>query len=198
MDARAHHGAVDLEEKVNMRRCLRAALYCGGSTPCIWEPEFSGYTPQSYQAPFDERMVEVATADPSQVAPDAPGYYPPNMIKRMLKPPLDANNYQEMGGLKCYPGIPTSLICYGRRDPVTNEDILLQVDVPPYGPGTRSPLIQARYFTPVYGGLTIAWRANAKNLSQWREIDAQVWKFIASWNVANSVDIKGARLGDSE
>jgi hypothetical protein len=155
-------------------------------------PNFSGYTPQNYKNEFDENrvdVVEVAAADLSQAVPDAPGYYPPNMIKRMLVPPLNESHYQEMDGLKCYPGIPTRLICYGPRDPVSNEDILLQVDVPPYGPATRFPLIQAHYFTPLYGGLTVAWRTNAKNLSQWREIDMQIWKFIASWNVAKSADI---------
>jgi HlyD family secretion protein len=159
-------------------------------------PNFSGYTPQNYKNDFDENkvdVVEVAAADPSQAVPDSPGYYPPNMIKRMLVPPLNESDYQEMYGLKCYPGILTRLICYGRRDPVSNENILLQVDVPPYGPATRFPLIQAHYFTPLYGGLTVAWRTNAKNLSQWREIDMQIWKFIASWNVANSADINVSR-----
>jgi len=43
--------------------------------------------------------------------------------------------------------------------------------------------MQARYFTPMYGGLRIVWRTNAKNLPNWQVIDAAIWRFIKEWNL---------------
>jgi hypothetical protein len=30
----------------------------------------------------------------------------------------------------------------------------------------------------------IAWRTHVRNLPRWHDIDAQIWKFIDTWNVA--------------
>jgi hypothetical protein len=43
----------------------------------------------------------------------------------------------------------------------------------------------ARYFSKRYDGVEVSWRTNTKNLPHWREIDDQVWKFLADWNVAD-------------
>jgi hypothetical protein len=156
-------------------------------------PGFSGYTPQNYQIEFDERrvdVIEVQPADPAQMAPDAPGEYPPNMLKRVLGSILDPNDYQDLYGLRCYryfPGFHTDqTVCYGKRDPTNGEDIMLDVTVPPYQISTRFPNMQARYFSQRFGGLRIVWRTHASNLSRWHDIDAQIWQFIAAWNVADS------------
>ena len=161
-------------------------------------PDFSGYTPQNYKKEFDEHrvnVIEIQPADPAQAAPDAPGEYPPNMLKRMLGSVLDPNNYQDLYDLRCYrhfPGFHTDKItCYGRRDATHAEDIMLDVTVPPYQPSTRFPIMQARYFSQRYGGLRVVWRTHASNLSRWHDIDAQVWKFIDSWNVANTKNADG-------
>jgi hypothetical protein len=44
--------------------------------------------------------------------------------------------------------------------------------------------MRADYFSKSYGQVAIAWWTNANNLSHWRDIDTQVWKFMAAWNVA--------------
>jgi hypothetical protein len=152
-------------------------------------PDFTGYTLQNYQNDSDENKVEVVylhAGDPHEADPDAPGEYPPNMLKRSLRDLLDANDYSDKYGLRCYQGRVQSdrLTCYGRRDPQSGEDIMLTTFTAPYPEGVTFPQVQARYFSKQYGGVRIAWRTHVRNLPRWQEIDAQIWKFVASWNVA--------------
>ena len=74
--------------------------------------------------------------------------------------------------------------CYGRRDSDIEEYILLSVTVPPYKFSTQFPLMTTEYFSPKYGGLGVAWRTHMDNFPRWREIDAQIWKYIDDWNIA--------------
>jgi hypothetical protein len=152
-------------------------------------PDFSGYTLQNYQNDFDGNKIEVVylhAGDPHEAEPDAPGEYPPNMLKRALAGLLDANDYQDLYGLRCYKWRVQvdRLTCYGRRDPQSAEDIMLTALVAPYPEGVTFPEMQARYFSQRYGGVRIAWRTHVRNLPRWHEIDAQIWKFVAAWNVA--------------
>lgn len=148
-------------------------------------PNFSGYTLQNYRNESDPGKVEVAylhAGNPHEADPDAPGEYPPNMLKRALAESLNAGNYKDQYGLRCYQArVPSArLTCYGPRE--GGEDIMLTTLQPPYAPGDF-PQLQARYFSGRYGGVRIAWRTSVQNLPRWREIDAQIWKFIAAWRV---------------
>src|SRR5215472_15509397 len=61
-------------------------------------PDFSGYTLQNYRNDFDENKVEVIylhAGDPHEADPDAPGEYPPNMLKRLLRDNLMPNGYKD-------------------------------------------------------------------------------------------------------
>ena len=152
-------------------------------------PDFSGYTLQNYRNDFDENRVEVVylhAGDPHEADPDAPGEYPPNMLKRSLKDLLNPNDYKDMYGLRCYRGrvLTDRLTCYGRRDQAAGEDILLYVPVAPFPPQMTFPTIKANYFSRLHGGVRIAWRTHVNNLPRWHDIDAQIWKFIDAWNVA--------------
>ena len=152
-------------------------------------PDFTGYTLQNYRNDFDEHKVEVVylhAGDPHEADPDAPGEYPPNMLKRSLRDLLDPHDYKDMYGLRCYKGrVQTDrLTCYGRRDQSSGEDIMLTTLVPPYPEGVTFPQMQARYFSKRYGGVRIFWRAHVSSLPRWREIDAQIWKLVDQWNVA--------------
>jgi hypothetical protein len=157
-------------------------------------PDFSGYTPKNYMNAFDDDRVDVIDiepADSAQMQPGAPGYYPPNMIKRALGSYLSSDNSQDLYGLRCYAQRgsgtkPRELTCYGRRDDQTREDIMLDAYVPPFDAGTVYPLIQAVYYSNRYGGLKVVWRTNVRNFSRWREIDAQIWRFIAEWSAAGN------------
>ncbi len=159
-------------------------------------PECSGYTPQNYLSTFDSEKVEVVElgpADPKQTEPDAPGSYPPNMLKRALHAYLHKNQYQDQYGLRCYRGdAPKGLertTCYGRRDYTAKEDIMLYATVAPAGPANRFPTMQAEYFTRRYGGLRIVWRTHARNLPRWHDIDAQIWKFVDAWKISDPSDV---------
>jgi hypothetical protein len=152
-------------------------------------PGFSGYTLANYRNDSDPNKVEVAylhAGDPHEADPGAPGEYPPNMLERSLRDLLDPHDYQDMYGLRCYRGRVQSgrLTCYGRRDEKGGEDIMLTMPVAPYPEGVTFPELQARYFSRGYGGVRIAWRTHVSNLPRWHEIDAQIWKFVAEWNVA--------------
>ena len=154
-------------------------------------PDFSGYTLQNYRKEFDQNKVEVIylhAGDPHEADPGAPGEYPPNMLARALKDQLDPHDYKDMHGLRCYRGrvLTGRLSCYGARDAAVHEDILLYVPVSTQPATDSAPMIKANYFSRRYGGVRIAWRTAAQNLPQWREIDAQIWTFIAAWNQAQA------------
>jgi hypothetical protein len=152
-------------------------------------PDFSGYTLQNYTNDSDPNKVEVAylhAGNPHEADADAPGEYPPNMLKRALAQWLNSSNYKDQYGLRCYQGrVPSArLTCYGPRN--GGEDIMLTTLQPPYAPGDF-PQLQARYFSQRYGGVRIAWRTSAQNLPRWHEIDTQIWKFIDAWTVPGPV-----------
>jgi hypothetical protein len=161
-------------------------------------PGFTGYTQQNYLNNFDDTKVEVIrieAADPAQMEPGAPGFYPPNMLKRELNSELRADDYRDQYGLRCYRNhLPRNveflarITCYGQRDETSKEDIMLYADMGT-SPVLRFPQMQAGYFTSRYGGLHIVWRSNAKNLARWHEIDSQIWKFIDAWKVSDSSSV---------
>jgi hypothetical protein len=151
-------------------------------------PGFSGYTLQNYRNDLDENKVEVIylhAADSHEAEPGAPGEYPPNMLKRMLQDQLNPHDYKDTYGLRCYRGrvLTDRLTCYGVRDATAREDILLFVPLPEAS-HSAFPTLKANYFSARYGGVRIAWRTHVRNLPSWHDIDAQIWKFIDAWNVA--------------
>jgi hypothetical protein len=151
-------------------------------------PDFSGYTLQNYRNDSDPNKVEVVyvhAGNPHEADPDAPGEYPPNMLKRSLQQILDPNRYQDQYGLRCYQGrvVTSRITCYGPRD-AAGEDIMLTTLVPPYAADVTFPEMQARYFSKRYGGVRVSWRTHVRNLPRWREIDTRIWKFIDAWNIA--------------
>jgi hypothetical protein len=156
-------------------------------------PDFGGYTPDNYLKDFDENRVEIVYIMPapmSYMEPGAPGSYPPNVFPRTSTGPFrsfDPDNYEEKFGLRCYENLDPTIetqYCYGRRDSDLEEYLLLDVAFPPYRSWVRFPNMQTKYFSPKYGGLEIVWRTHMNNFPRWREIDAQIWKYIAAWNIA--------------
>ena len=152
-------------------------------------PGFTGYTLQNYRNEEDDSKVEVVylhAGDPQEAEPDAAGEYPPNMLKRALKESLDPQHAASRYGLTCYPGRTAAnrLSCFGRRADSAAEDIMVTVPEPPYPEGLAFPQLQARYFSKRYGGVRIAWRTHVRNFARWREIDAQIWRFIDTWRDA--------------
>ncbi len=162
-------------------------------------PDFTGYTLQNYRNDLDENKVEVIylhAGDPHEADPGAAGEYPPNMLKRALQDFLDPHDYKDMYGLRCYKSrvLGDRLTCYGRRDAAGREDILLYVPVTPEASPNPFPTMKANYFSRRYDGVRIAWRTHVRNLPRWHDIDAQIWKFIDTWNVAQQpADAAGPR-----
>lgn len=157
-------------------------------------PDFSGYTPHNFMNEFDDDRVDVVyiePADPAQMQPGAPGYYPPNMLARALAAYLSADHFVDLYGLRCYAELgaldrPRRRTCYGRRDEHIQEDIMLDAYFPPFDAATVHPLIQAQYFTKQFGGLVIVWRTSVKNFPRWHEIDAKIWQYLAEWHATGN------------
>jgi hypothetical protein len=162
-------------------------------------PDFSGYTLQNYRNDLDENKVEVIylhAGDSHEAEPDAPGEYPPNMLKRSLQEHLNPKDYRDMYGLRCYTSrvLTDRLTCYGRRDAAAGEDILLYVPLTTSATAQNAfPTLKANYFSRKYDGVRIAWRTHVRNLPRWHEIDAQIWRFIDAWNVAGAPRAPPAR-----
>jgi len=155
-------------------------------------PDFTGYTPENYTekfAPNRVDVIELQPADPRQIVRGAPGEYPPNMLARALKSLLDPSTAISMYGLTCYkfsrdsPETHNMVSCWGRDKQAGGNYVMFDVPLRPFRSWMKFPTMQARYFTPMYGGLRIVWRTNAKNLPNWQVIDAAIWRFIKEWNL---------------
>lgn len=158
-------------------------------------PDFGGYTPENYLKDFDENRVEVVNISPAPMdymEPGAPGSYPPNQFGRISKGQFrafDPEKYEEKFGLRCYAqkeGDGDRQICYGKRDSDLDEYLILDIMIPPYEKHHVFPMMTTKYFSPRHGGIEIAWRSHMNNFPRWREIDAQIWKYIDAWNIAPS------------
>jgi len=150
-------------------------------------PDFGGYTPERRKSRVDENKVTVwyVTAHNTHGAPpDSVGLYPPNQIKNVLKYLVDqSGGHKDIDGLECYPGrAMNQAFCYGERD--ATQHLVIEIAVPPYPGWVVYPQMRTDYFSPRYDGLEISWSAHVRNLARWRDIDAQIWKFLSAWNVA--------------
>jgi hypothetical protein len=166
--------------------------YARGAGFTMHMPDFSGYTPDNYLIEFNKKVVDVvwlSAESMDQIKPGAPGTYPPNMFDRVSTGPyraFDPEKYEEKYGLRCYKDRDQESdeqYCYGRRDSNIEEYILLRITVPPYKRTTQFPLMTTMNFSPKYGGLELGWRTHMDNFPHWREIDAQIWKYIDEWNI---------------
>lgn len=154
-------------------------------------PNFTGHTAESISRDFDTSRVDViqiSGASMDALKLGAPGAYPPNSFSRISNVLINPKKYEEKFGLHCYERLPPreldQQMCYGKRDSDIDEYILIQAWIPPYDDVIRFPTMSTHYFSPKYGGIEIAWRTHMDNFSKWKEIDAQVWKFLDAWNVA--------------
>lgn len=155
-------------------------------------PNFTGYSEKNIFDEFDENRIDVVYvqyAGMGQEQPNTPGFFPPNMLKNITSgvAAIDPTKSVLKNGLQCFEQRPfdeSKQYCYGMRDADKKEYILLDTMIPPYADWIKYPQMQARYFSPQYGGIEILWRTNMKHFDKWQDIDSQIWKFIAAWNVA--------------
>ena len=151
-------------------------------------PDFGGYTPVNYRQPFHQDRVQVVYMMP--VEPPANGRPPrysdiDGAISRLAGVFLTPDQFEDRDGLRCFASPAadqSSRMCLGERQ--SGERFLLQIHVPPYGPGLTNPQMRTRYYTKLCGGLEVEWTTHMKNFPRWREIDQQIWKFVDAWNVA--------------
>lgn len=152
---------------------------------------FTGHTVKNFGKDFDTNrvdVIQVSGASMDALKPGASGAYPPNSLSRFAETLVNLEKFEEKHGLRCYQRFsPRELdpqLCYGKRDSDIDEYIIIFASTPPYENWITFPTLQTHYFSPKYGGIKIAWRTHMNNFAKWREIDAQIWKFLDAWNVA--------------
>lgn len=100
---------------------------------------------------------------------------------------LDLTHYEFLAGLRCYKyegNTGDSRACYGDRNDSSEEFISMRITVPPYQSATHFPNYQVRYRTKKYGGVQVSWRSHMDTFPHWKQIDAELWKYIEAWNIA--------------
>ena len=152
-------------------------------------PDFGGFTDKTLYDSFALNEVEVAyvvSAGKLGFHPSDPAKLESTQAENVVEDMADPNKYQDLYGLRCYEGkiAKNRMFCSGLRSGNDHAEILFQVDAPPYGPGVVNPIMQTEYFSQRYGGIEVKWWTNVKNMPHWLEIDAQIWKFLSAWNVA--------------
>jgi len=153
-------------------------------------PNLSGFTVKSVREPFsvnEVHVASVASAAQAGFGPKRPAPDSSEQIKNFINGhEANPSKYRDIDGLRCYEGgiLKNRNFCYSRRTGQDAHAIFLIVDVPPYARGLVNPLMRADYYSSRYGGIEINWWANAENLPHWRDIDAQIWRLLAEWNVA--------------
>lgn len=159
-------------------------------------PDFAGYSPDNYLADFDENrinVIQISSAPMSYLEPGAPGTHPPNGLERLIKyKAIDPTKFYDKYGLRCYLLQPRDVdeqTCYGIRSDEPVEYLIFRIAVKPYHESTLFPLMRTTYFSQRYGGVEISWYSHIDNFPRWREIDAQIWKYIATWNIAPSTSL---------
>lgn len=100
----------------------------------------------------------------------------------------DADGYDEafsrQYGLDCYTysNQGSSAIrrtCYGQS---SNPDVTgMRIA---FMGGPDADWLYAESFEPIYGGLIVRWRIDRRNLAQWQQIDAAIWRLLDAWNVS--------------
>ena len=100
----------------------------------------------------------------------------------------DADGYDEafsrQYGLDCYTysNQGSSAIrraCYGQS---SNPDVTgMRIA---FMGGPDADWLYAESFEPIYGGLAVRWRIDRRNLAQWQQIDAAIWRLLDAWNVS--------------
>jgi len=159
-------------------------------------PDFAADNAPNNHGAFDRDRVDVvriSAAEMKEAEPDAPGEYPPNMLRRLVKE-QDRGRHEEIFGMWCYPNLPSNsgpnpefdrvMHCFWPAENDAAAEIMIRATFPPFSEGMVNPQMQAQYFSRRYGGVEIVWRTSVKNLSRWHEIDSQVWHLIDQWNSA--------------
>lgn len=172
-------------------------------------PDMSGFTLQNFEltkdgVSFDDSLIRVIGVNANEDRaipriPDSVADFPPTAFKRLSSgdyPRIDLLHYEEKYGLRCY-GLPPETemklvtkdnkrYCYGLKDKQSGEYILLQTTSPLYEENSPFNNMEAHYFSPQYGGVTMWWVASMKHFSQWKEIDSGIWERFREWNIVKN------------
>jgi hypothetical protein len=84
-------------------------------------------------------------------------------------------------GLECYPsGSGYDSVCIGTTGHPHHPQVYLYTSKNVH---SENMTIYATSYTSLYGGLRVEWEATVKDLKNWKEIDAAIWRLLDTWNV---------------
>lgn len=87
----------------------------------------------------------------------------------------------EAFGLECYPSDESNnSICLGITRHPHYPQVYLYTSKNVH---SENMTIYATSYTSLYGGLRVEWQATVKDLKNWKEIDAAIWRLLDTWNV---------------
>jgi hypothetical protein len=80
-------------------------------------------------------------------------------------------------GLQCYVFSKTNgLNCFGQSDNSKVSGISFKF--------MDEHWIFGEAREPIYGGIKVQWRIDSRNLKQWKQVDAAIWRLLEAWNVS--------------
>lgn len=80
-------------------------------------------------------------------------------------------------GMKCWIFEKTDgLNCYGQSNYDQSAGVLFT--------HMNRNWVLARTFEPLYGGISIEWSIDKRNLHRWKEVDEAIWRLLEAWNVS--------------
>jgi hypothetical protein len=177
---------VDCRAPVAYRRAPNGMLENVNSpTFDFFLPDFSGYTIKRYHERFAADEVRVNLVMPTEARlKNKEAARPANQVQYWLdRGQATTDGYEEVYGLKCYKATAQKGARYCYSPPTANDDEGIYIEL--LGPPDTSSIMSATYSSKRYGGITIFWSMHGDHLAHWRDVDDQIWRFLAEWNVAN-------------
>lgn len=170
---------------------LEFNLMLNGST--VQATDASPLEPKGIEHP-DQVKVFVQNFKPSLQTQDST-YNSKKYFDLDIKELANLNSGYQIHGLQCYIRKTTedpSPICFGssKYHLVSGVKLYLPVNINDLPLGNQHRLVWATSNEPIYGGITIDWYTDVKNINRWQEIDAAIWRLLEAWNVSplNDVD----------
>jgi hypothetical protein len=136
--------------------------------------------------------VRIDLRGPDAAEPGAAGSYPPNVEERIeggnaypsLRQYVEREAFEDLHCSRIGPGGDWQ--CLGKRHDVGTPEIFFKYSEFPTD--RRFVQIYANYYSTKYGGIDVDWHTVTSSVSNWREIDDEVWMHLDEWNLERTTD----------
>ena len=147
----------------------------------------------------DYLNVRIDLRGPDAAEPGAAGSFPPNVEERIeggnaypsLRQYVESQSFEDLHCSRIGPGGDWQ--CLGKRHEGGAPEIFFKYSEFP--PDRRFVQIYANYYSTKYGGIDVNWHTVTSSVSNWREIDDEVWKHLDEWNLERATEHLHAATG---